>query len=658
MNQRLPPPTVEKIPKMLSIHGDTRIDDYYWLNEKENSKVLDYLNNENAYLEEIMQGTNDLRDQLFSEMKARIKEQDESVPVFKNGYYYYLRFEEGMQYYKYCRKKENLDALEQVVLDVDQMAIGHSYYAVSGFNISPDNNFIAFAIDNVGRRQYSIYIKNLATGETYSDKLFPSSGNSVWANNNQTLYYTETNPHTLLTQKIKRHILGEESLQDTTVYEEADKTNYLGVRKTRSGKFIVIHSTATLSSENWILDADQPGISFKLFQKRAKDVLYAVDHFSDHFIIMTNWEAVNFRLMKTTLTNTKQENWVEMIGHREDVLLQAADPFLNHLVITERKNGLVHFHIRNVQNGTSHYLEFPQPAYSASFGANPEYKTSNLRFNYTSLTTPATTYDYDMETRVKNMMKRQEILGNFEEDKYITDRLFATVRDGTQVPLSIVYKTGFRKDGSAPLLLYGYGSYGLSLDASFSAARLSLLNRGFAFAIAHVRGGQEMGRRWYEDGKLMKKMNTFNDFIDCAEYLLKEKFTSKQHLYAMGGSAGGLLMGVVAGLRPDLWNGVIASVPFVDVVTTMLDESIPLTTNEFDEWGNPMQPEFYEFMKSYSPYDNVATGYPNMLVTTGLHDSQVQYFEPAKWVAKIRAQKRDKNILLFHINMDAGHGGA
>lgn len=658
MNPNIAPPLAEKIPKELSIHGDTRIDEYYWLNEKENIQVLDYLKAENDYLESVMIGSNEQREELFQEMKARIKEQDESVPVFKNGYYYYVRFEEGRQYYKYCRKKESLDSQEHILLDVDQMAEGHNYYSVSGFNISPDNDLIAYGVDNIGRRQYTIYIKNLQTGEIYPDKLFPSSGISVWANDNSTLFFAETNPVTLLSEKIKKHILGNDSEHDEVVYEESDKSNFIGVRKTRSAKFIIIYSAATLTSESWILDADQPNAPFRLFQQRIRDVLYSVDHLENKFLVITNWEAANFRLMETALDKTNRENWTETIGHRPDVLLQGAEPFKNHLVIAERKNGLVNLRIRNLQSLEEHYLDFHEPAYAASIGANPEYDTSSLRFNYTSLTTPASTYDYHIITREKKLMKQQEVLGGFDVHQYTTERLFATVGDDVIIPISIVYKSGFQKDGNSPLLLYGYGSYGMSLDASFSSARLSLLNRGFAFAIAHVRGGQEMGRKWYEDGKLLQKKNTFTDFIDCAEFLLKENYTSKNHLYAMGGSAGGLLMGAVATMRPDLWHGVIASVPFVDVVTTMLDESIPLTTNEFDEWGNPVNSEYYFYMKSYSPYDNVGKCYPNMLVLTGLHDSQVQYFEPAKWVAKMRATKTDNNLLLFHINMEAGHGGA
>lgn len=652
------PPSPEKIPTELSIHDDLRIDNYYWLREKENLQTLAYLKAENDYLDAIMADTKDMQQQLFLEMKGRIKEKDESVPVFKNGYFYYTRSDEGKQYYKYCRKKQYLDAPEELLLDVDDMGEKHPYVSVNGFNISPDNRLLAFGVDTIGRRQYTIQIKNLETGVILPDRMFPTNGSSVWANDNQTLFYAETNPLTLLSEKIKKHMLGDEAANDVLVYEETDKSNYIGVSKTRSRKYILINSSATLSSEIRILDADNPHAPFRIFQSRVKDMLYGVEHSGDSFLVLTNWDAVNFRLMETSLENTGRENWQEKIAHRADVLLQGAEPFKNHLVLTERSKGLLQIRIQDLQNSSEHYLHFEEPAYAAFTGANPEYHAVNLRYHYTSLTTPASTFDYNMNTREKKLMKQQEVAGGYVINDYTTERVYATADDGTRIPISLVYKNGFSKDGNNPVLLYGYGSYGASMDASFSSARLSLLNRGFAFAIAHIRGGQEMGRAWYEEGKLMKKKNSFTDFINCAEFLIKENYTSKQHMYALGGSAGGLLIGAVATMRPDLWNGVIAAVPFVDVITTMLDETIPLTTNEFDEWGNPKNKDAYEYMKTYSPYDNIRAEYPNMLVTTGLHDSQVQYFEPAKWVAAIREKKTDANILLFHINMEAGHGGA
>jgi len=662
--QGITAPIADIKPHNRSIHGDTVPDNYYWMIDyfkkgPDSTKVVDYLKAENKYLDTMMSGTKDFQKKLFEEMKARIKEKDESVPVFKNGYYYYTRNEEGKQYYKYCRKKGSLDAKEEILLDVDAMAEGHPYFAATGFSVSEDNKLLAYGIDTVSRRQYIIHIKNLETGEIYPDALHNTSGGAEWANDNKTLFYTENNQETLLTEKIKRHTLGATEAADAVVYLEKDHSNYIGVDKSKSGKFIFIVSQATMSSEYRILDANKPNGNFIVFQPRMKDVLYEVTDEGSKFLVNTNWNAKNFRLMECSYDKTDSASWKEVIPNRPDVLLEGVDEFKDFLVIIERKNGLRQMNIKNNTTRKEHYLDFGEPAYTANPGSNPEFNSKVLRYNYTSLTTPASVYDYNMETAEKKLMKQQEVVGGYNSADYVTERIYATAKDSTKVPISIVYKKGFQKDGHAPLLLYGYGSYGASMDAGFSSARLSLLNRGFAFAIAHIRGGQEMGRYWYEDGKLMKKKNTFTDFIDCGEYLLAQKYTSKEHLYAQGGSAGGLLMGAIVTMRPDLWHGVIAQVPFVDVVNTMLDESIPLTTNEFDEWGNPKNKEAYEYMKSYSPYENVTKNtYPNMLVTTGLHDSQVQYFEPAKWVAKIRSLKTDNNLLLLYINMEAGHGGA
>lgn len=646
------------------MHGDKRIDSYYWMadfftNGPDSDKVVEYLNAENEYTNTMMAGTDQLQANLFLEMKGRIKEKDESVPVYSNGYFYYTRSEEGEQYFKYCRKKGSLSSPEELLLDVDALAKGQAYFSVTGFNISPDNRLLAYGVDTVSRREYTIYIKNLETGELLEDSIFPTSGGSEWGNDNKTLFYTATNPKTLLSEKIKRHTLGTDATKDVVVYTEKDKSNYIGVGKTKSEKYIVIASSATMSSEFFILDADNPEGKFEVFQPRMKDVLYEIEHQNDKFLIVTNKDALNFRLMETALNETGVENWKEVIPNREDVLLEGIDVFRDFLVMTERKNGLLQLRIRNIRTANEHYVDFGEPAYAAYTGSNPEYDSTMLRYIYTSMTTPTSVFDYNMETLEKELKKRQEVVGGYNPEEYVTERLYAPSFDGVQVPVSLVYKKGFEKNGNAPLLLYAYGSYGHSMDAGFSANRLSLLNRGFVFAIAHIRGGQEMGRHWYEDGKLLKKKNTFEDFIACGEYLVKEKYTSSEHLYAEGGSAGGLLMGAISNMRPDLWHGIIADVPFVDVVTTMLDESIPLTTNEFDEWGNPKEKEFYDYMKSYSPYDNVAAkNYPNMLVTTGLHDSQVQYFEPAKWVARLRTHKTDNNVLLLKINMEAGHGGA
>ena len=658
-------PIAEKKQYWRIQHGDSVLDNYYWMYDyfgkgSDSTKVIKYLEAENAYLDTVMNSTKQLQADLFSEMKARIKEKDESVPVFKNGYYYYSRTENGKQYYKYCRKKGSLAAKEELLLDVDKMAEGHPYYSVVGFTISEDNNLLAYAVDNVSRRQYTIHVKNLKTGITAKDMVNNTEGDPCWASDNKTFFYTAKNPITLLSEKIKRHTLGTDASIDPIVYEEQDKSNYIGVAKSKNNKYIFIYSQATMSAEVRMIDAGKPNSSFRVFQPRMKDVLYDISTLADRFLIRTNKDsAKNFKLMECPLNATGVSNWKEVIPHRADVLLQGVEEFRDFVVLNERKDGLVKMRIMNLANKSEHYIDFGEAAYAANFGTNVEYKSPILQYSYTSLITPFSTYDYNMSTRVKKLMKQQEVVGGYNANDYATERLYVTAKDGTKVPLSIVYKKGFKKDGNAPLLLYGYGSYGYSMDASFTSTRLSLLNRGFAFAIAHIRGGQEMGRQWYEDGKMMNKKNTFTDFIDCGEYLVKEKYTSKKHLYANGGSAGGMLMGAIANMAPTLWNGIIADVPFVDVVNTMLDENIPLTTNEFDEWGNPKNKEAYLYMKSYSPYENVERkNYPNILVTTGLHDSQVQYFEPAKWVAKLREMKTDNNLLLLRTNMAFGHGGA
>ena len=658
-------PIAAKKEHWRTIHGDKVLDNYYWMYDffgkgPDSTKAVDYLKAENTYLDQVMGITKQMQSDLFTEMKNRIKEKDESVPVFKNGYFYYTRTEDGKQYYKYCRKKGSLDAKEEILLDVDKMAEGHAYYAASGFSVSEDNKLMAFGVDLVSRRQYTIKIKDLQTGQILADDIENTQGDPCWANDNKTIFYTSKNPVTLLSEKIMRHTVGADAKKNVLVYEEKDNSNYIGVDKSKNNKYIFIVSQATMSAESRMIDASKPADAFKVFQPRMKDVLYSVIPLADKFLILTNKDdAKNFKLMECPMNQTSATNWKEVIPVRKDVLLQSVEEFKDFIVLNERKDGLVKLRIRSLKDNSEHYIDFGEPAYTANFGANPEYNSTNLRYGYTSLTTPMSTFDYNMVTKEKTLKKMQEVLGGYDPKEYVTERLYATAKDGTKVPISLVYKKGFKKDGKAPLLLYGYGSYGMSMDASFGSTRLSLLNRGFAFAIAHIRGGQEMGRLWYEDGKLMKKINTFTDFIACGEFLVQEKYTSKQHLYAHGGSAGGLLMGAIVNLAPELWHGVIAQVPFVDVVNTMLDESIPLTTNEFDEWGNPKNKEAYFYMKSYSPYENIEhKNYPNMLVTTGLHDSQVQYFEPSKWVAKLRDMKTDQNILLLHTNMEFGHGGA
>lgn len=656
-------PVADVKPKDVGMFGDKRTDNYYWMGDyffkgPDSDKVVDYLKAENAYTDAMTAGTKALQDKLFSEMKGRIKETDESVPYFHNGYYYYTRTVEGTEYYLACRKKGSLEAKEEVMLDVNKMAEGHAYYAVSGIKVSPDNKLLLFGVDTVSRRQYTLYVKDLETGEVKADEVPNTEGYGEWGNDNKSIYYVAKNPVTLLSEKIMKHMLGNTGA-DELVYEEQDKTNYIGISKTKSERYLYIQSSATLSSEVLYADANDARPVFKVFQPRIKDVLYDIDHQGNRFLIRTNKDAQNFRLMEAPLDHTGVAAWKEVVPVRKDVLLEDVQCFKDFIVLSERKNGLNQLHIMNTASHTEHYLDFGEPAYAAYPAANAEFNTDKLRYGYTSLTTPSSTFDYDMNTKTKTLLKEQEVVGGYDKHNYVTERLWATAKDGTQVPISLVYKKGFKKDGQQPLLLYAYGSYGASMDATFSSARLSLLDRGFCYAIAHIRGGEEMGRHWYEDGRLMHKKNTFTDFIDCADYLIAQHYTGKDHLYINGGSAGGLLMGAVVNMRPELWHGVVADVPFVDVVTTMLDESIPLTTNEFDEWGNPKEKEAYDYMKSYSPVDNVVPrNYPNLLVTTGLHDSQVQYFEPAKWVAKLRVNNTGSNVILLKTNMDFGHGGA
>ncbi len=658
------PPIAEKQNHIRDIHGEKVSDPYYWMIDyfkkgKDSTKVVNYLTAENAYLETMMADTKQLRADLYEEMKARIKEKDESVPVFKNGYYYYSRTETGKQYFKYCRKKGSLSAPEEILLDVDQMAEGKAYYTATGFSISPDNSKMVFGVDDVSRRQYTLFLKDLNTGKITDLGIKNTEGNAVWAADNKTIYYTAKNDVTLLSEKIKRHTLGTNSSKDAVVYEEKDNTNYIGVDKSKNEKYILIYSSATTSSEIRYLPADQPNGSFKVFQPRMKDVLYDITALEDKFLITTNRDALNFKVMETPINKTGVENWKDLIPHRKDVLMLGIDEFKNFLVFSERQNGLAQLVIQDRKTLKKEYLKFDEPAYMIRSMNNPEYNTDNFRFAYTSMITPSSQYEQNLVTGKRTLLKQQEVLGGYDKNLYTTERVFATAKDGTKIPISLVYKKGFEKNGKNPVLLYGYGSYGNSMEATFSSARLSLLDRGFAFAMAHIRGGQEMGRQWYEDGKMMKKINTFTDFIDAGEFLVKEKYTSPKHLYAQGGSAGGLLMGAVVNMKPELWNGVIAQVPFVDVVNTMLDESIPLTTNEYDEWGNPNNKDAYLYMKSYSPYENIQKkNYPNILITTGLHDSQVQYFEPAKWAAKLRDLKTDKNAVLLKTEMAYGHGGA
>lgn len=654
-------PKAKKIPHRLEIHGDTRIDNYYWLNDRENPEVIAYLNAENAYREHIMKGTEDLQQKLFDEMVGRIKKDDSSVPYKVDGWYYYTRFEGDKEYPIYCRKRETLEAPEEIMLDVNELAKGYSYYQVAGLSIRPDKKMIAFGVDTQSRRIYTIHFKNLETGEILDEVITNTTGGATWAEDNKTLFYSRKNEITLRSERILKHKLGTSDQTDVEVYYEADETFSTFVYKTKSKKYLIIGSSATLSDEYRILEADNPDGTFRVFQPRQRNLEYGIAHFNDHWYIRTNADgATNFKIMRTPLNATTQNNWIDVLPHREDVLVGGMELFKHFIVVEERSNGLTQMRIQKWDDGTTHYIDFGEETYTAYTGTNPEYDTELLRYGYTSLTTPNSVIEYNLRTHEKTILKEQEVVGGYDKNQYESHRVWATATDGTKVPISLVYKKDLKNDFGNPLLLYGYGSYGVTIDPSFSATRLSLLDRGFVFAIAHIRGGEYLGRQWYDNGKLFTKMNTFTDFIACAEYLVDSGYTTKNKLFAMGGSAGGLLMGAVINLKPDLFNGVIAAVPFVDVVTTMLDESIPLTTGEYDEWGNPNDEAFYKYMLSYSPYDQVKRAdYPALLVTTGLHDSQVQYWEPAKWVAKLRELRTNKNKpLLMFCNMDTGHGGA
>ena len=661
MSNKSPIPVAKIIPKSLEKHNETRIDNYFWLNDRENPEVIDYLNKENTYYDAMTAHTKDFQKELFEEMKGRIKEDDQSVPYLYNGYYYITRFEKGQDYPIYSRKKGSLSANEEILFNCNELAKGHSYFQLGGLSVSPDNKFASFGIDIVGRRIYTIQIKNLETGEIFSDKIENATGNSVWANDNKTIFYTRQDKVTLRSDKVFKHKLTTDATDDVLVFNEKDDTFNVSVSKEKSKKYIVIGSGSTLTTEYRILNSDTPDGEFVVFQPRVRGLEYSISHFGDSFYILTNKDkATNFKLMKTPEEATAKENWKNVIAHREEVLLEDIEIFSNHLVVEERSNGLNHIRIMPWSGKGEYYLPFGSETYNAYTTTNVDFDTDILRYSYQSLATPSSVIDFNMKTKEKEIKKEQEVLGGkFDKNNYIEERVWATATDGTKVPISMVYKKGLKKDGKNPLLLYAYGSYGVTMDTYFSSTRLSILDRGFVFAIAHIRGGEDLGRQWYEDGKLLKKKNTFTDFIDCSKFLINEKFTSPKHLYAEGGSAGGLLMGAVVNMAPELYNGVIAQVPFVDVITTMLDDTIPLTTGEYDEWGNPNVKKYYDYMLSYSPYDNVKKqNYPNMYVSTGLHDSQVQYWEPAKWVAKLRTNKINDTVLYLNTNMDAGHGGA
>jgi oligopeptidase B len=665
-------PLAEKVDHEIVTHGDKRIDPYFWMRlsdeqkesknpDEQTKKVIDYLNDENDYLNAQMAHTEKFQEKLYHEIVNRIPQRDESVPVVKNGYEYAVRYEEGEDYALHVRKSIDSKSTEEVLLNIPELAKDHAYYALASKKVSPNNKRMVYGVDTVSRRQYTLYVKDLETGKLLTDVIPNTTGSAVWANDNETIFYTRKDSITLRACQIFKHKLGTNPEDDELVFEEKDETFSAYVFKSKSQDFIFIGSYQTISSEVLYIKADQPDDDFKVIIPRERNHEYDVDHYGDDFYITTNKNALNFKLVKAPIQNPSYDNWTEVIPHRNDVFLENIELFRNFLVVEERKDGLTHLRVMPWEEAKEdYYIAFNDPTYMSYIGQNPEFNTDILRFGYSSLTTPHSIYDYNMVNKEKDLKKQTKVLDdNFSPENYKSERLYAVARDGAKVPISIVYKKGFQKDGKAPLLLYGYGSYGNSIDPYFSSVRLSLLDRGFAFAIAHIRGGQEMGRAWYEDGKLLKKKNTFYDFIDCAEYLIDENYTAPQNLFAQGGSAGGLLVGAVMNMRPDLWKGVLAGVPFVDVVSTMLDETIPLTTGEFDEWGNPKNEEYYNYMLSYSPYDNIEEkAYPNLLITTGYWDSQVQYWEPAKWIAKLRDKRTNENKLFMYCNMDVGHGGA
>lgn len=652
------PPIAEKQPKALTIHGDKRIDNYFWMRDSNDPKVITYLEAENTYTDLMMQHTERLQDNLYNEMLARIKETDLSVPYRQGDYYYYSRTESGKSYPIHCRKKGSLEALEEILLDQNELAKGNAYFSLGNFKVSPNHQILAYSVDTSGSEQYQLFFLDLITNKLYSEKITDTYFSLAWGNDNGTIFYTKVDatnrPHQLL-----RHTLDTPSSQDVLIYEESDESYFLSVSRTRNQAYVVMSLGSKITSEIHYLDASNPTGDFKVIHPRQQGMEYDIEHHNDYFYIVTNEQAINFKLVKAPVTNPSKENWQTVIAHREDVLLSSVSAFSDYLVISERKAGLPIIRIQKMATSVEQNITFPEPTYAVSLGNNPEFNTTKLRFNYASLITPYSVFDYDMETQERELKKETEVMGGYDKTQYASEWIFAPASDGTLIPISLVYKKGIKKDGKNPLFLTGYGSYGASYPASFSSARLSLLNRGVAIAIAHIRGGGEMGRKWYETGKFLHKKNTFTDFIACAEHLIAQKWTSSNHLAISGGSAGGLLMGAVINIRPELFKVALAAVPFVDVVTTILDTSLPLSAMEWEEWGNPNDQTYYDYMKSYSPYDNVKPqDYPHLLITAGLNDARVKYWEPAKWTAKLRELKTDQNDLLLKTNMGAGHGGA
>jgi oligopeptidase B len=643
------------------------VDPYYWLrdDDRENPTVLNYLASENAYREQAMAGLKPLENALYDEIVARLKQDDSTVPYLKNGYWHAVRYEPGKEHPIFTRRKDLPDAPEQVLLDANVLAAAHSYYRVGALEVSPDCNWLAYCDDTVGRRQFTLRFKNLLSGETLSTAIADVEADVAWAADSNTVLYVEKDPETLLGLYIKKHRLGDASGSDGLLFEQTDKSFYTGLSKSKSDAYIFIHMQSTLSSEWRFARADDPNLEFQVFLAREADHEYELEHLGDSFIVKSNWQARNFRLALSDIrAHSDRSQWRDVVAHREDTLIEDVDVFDSFLALSVRSGGLAKICIQpwnaKLQQaaGAEFFIDSDEPSYTASISVNPRLDTEVLRYAYSSLSTPTSIYDYNMRTRQRILLKRDPVVGDFDPARYATELLWVQARDGERIPVSLVYRKDFVKNGGAPLLQYAYGAYGLSMDPSFSSSRLSLLDRGFLFAVAHVRGGQEMGRHWYDSGRQLSKKNTFHDFIDVTRELVARGYAAKSKVFAMGGSAGGLLMGAVANMSPGDYRGIVAQVPFVDVVTTMLDDSIPLTTNEYDEWGNPREQRYYDYMLSYSPYDNVsAQDYPAMLVTTGLWDSQVQYYEPAKWVAKLRTYKTDDHALYLHVEIQAGHGG-
>jgi oligopeptidase B len=653
------PPRARLAPTELEAHGHVRVDPYYWLNRRDDPEVLAYLEAENEYLERTMAKSRALRETLFEEIVSRIPKDDSTVPYRLNGYDYYRRFEGEGEYPIYCRRAGQPDAPEEILANGNELAQGHAYFQIGAVTVSSGNDIVAFAVDTVGRRFYDIRFRDLKTGRLLPEEIRQVTSNLAWAEDNRTLFYTRQDPETLRAYQVYRHRLGTHPSEDVLVYEEKDPIYSCSVVRSKSRQYLFVVADHLQSTEYRFVTADRPDDALRMVEPRRAGHLYSVDHLGDSFYLRSNWKAENYRLMKTPIDRPGLDHWTEVIPHRDDVLFEEFTLFRDHLVVAERVDGLVRLRVRPWSEGAEREVRFDEPAYAAGLGNNADLDVPVLRYEYTSLTTPRSVYDYDLATGARTLRKRDAVPGDFDPAQYRTERLWAPARDGARVPISLVRRADPRAEGGLPLLLHGYGSYGYSSEPGFRSDRLSLLDRGFAFAIAHVRGGQELGRRWYDQGRLGNKMNTFNDFIDCAEFLAREKHAAKGQIYAYGGSAGGLLIGAVANLRPDLFRGMVAAVPFVDVVTTMLDDTIPLTTFEYEEWGNPNVKVDYDTMLAYSPYDNLkAVEYPHLLVLTGLHDSQVQYWEPAKWVAKLRAMGAGTNQLLLKTDMDAGHGGA